>query len=349
MNDIPNYNDYLGQNEDWSEFNKTVSDNTGNRYKEMWLQNLKGNKERVKKQGWAAPYLQDIHEGKTAIILGASPAIKKQVSILQSLQDDPEFVLIGITSGLKWLLDNDIKPKYCMIADADPAMVRFWEDLDMSKTKDILLISNVLTSPEMLDKWQGDIKFLAIYTAIKEMDRKFEKWYRPVNGCGVLFAGLCSQYNEGVAFARLVMGCKILIFVGNELSFPSNDAEKAPYYVDGKKDVKDSWLRKPHPDIYGNVAYTNYMFMSLKLSLEDFLGKISGDGWYFNATEAGIFGVSNRFGNLPWIVQMKLPMAIMQARSIMRTGNPILNNFLIQKPSLSETFVYGGNNHVRLQ
>lgn len=333
--------DYLGQNKDWSDFNGLISDNTGSHYKDLWLKNLKANKERVKERGWAAEQLQDLHGGKAGVLLGASPAIKRQVDYLRQLQYDPDFVFIGITSGLKWLLDNGIKPKYCMIADADPKMMRFWEGLDMAKTKGVTLIANVLTAPEMLDAWQGDIKFLAIYTTIAEMDKEYMKLYHPVNGCGVLFAALCSQYNTGAAVAFTIFGCRTLIFVGNELSFPSKDSAKDKYYAD-RDDVKDSWLRKPHPDIYGNVAYTTYMFMALKLSLEDFLGRISGMGVFINATEAGIFGVTARYGNVSWISQMRLPTAVAQARHIIKHGKPMYEPPMIQRPTLQQVASFGG-------
>jgi hypothetical protein len=214
--------------------------------------------------------------------------------------------------------------------------------LDMNTTQGITLIANVLTSPEMLAAWRGNIEFLAIYTAIEEMDRQYTKMYPNVNGCGIMFAALCSQYNTGAAFSFLVMGCHTLIFVGNELSFPSDNTAKDRYYAD-REDLKDNWLRRPHPDIYGNVAYTTYMFMALKMSLEDFLGKVSGLGTFINATEAGIFGVSHRYGNLSWVKQMRLPMAVAQARHIMRTGQPIYDIAKIATPTIQQVSMYGGN------
>ena len=93
------------------------------------------------------------------------------------------------------------------------------------------------------------------------------------------------------------------------------------YYVD-REDLKDGWEKHPQIDINGNKVYTNYMLMSLKFVLEDLLGKLSGAGWFFNCTEAGIFGVSKKHGNLPWIHQLKLKTGIAQARQIMRTGEP---------------------------
>jgi len=316
---LPNPLNFLDSNQDWRKFTTKVSDNTGAHYLDLWIENARINRKIVRNRGWIAE-LQDNHSGKTAVMLGASPAIKNQIATLRILQDDSDFVLIGITSGLKFMLDNGIKPKYVMIADADPDIERFWKGLDMNQTKDMTLLANICTHPKLLNMWQGPIKFIAIYTAVKKLDRKLAKWYSPVNGVGNFFPALCSQYNTGAALAYMVFGCKIIIFVGNELSFAD---EQTTYYAD-REDVKDSWERGPHMNIRGERAYTNAMLMSLKFALEDFLGKISGDGWFFNCTEAGIFGVSKRFGNLPWITQLTLTAGIMQAKSIMHTGKPIL-------------------------
>jgi hypothetical protein len=309
--------DYLKGNKDWSEFLHSVSHNTSVVYESLWLQNAFKNQKRIKKYGWACEKLQEAHGGKTAILLGASPAIVKQIEHLRSIQDDPDLVFIGISSGIKYLIENGIYPKYVMICDADPAVKRFWKGLDMKETKNMTLIASICVHPDLLDMWEGDIKFIAIWTNIEKLDRKLYKMFSPLNGCGAFFPALSSQYNTGVAFAYLVLECLILIFVGNELSF---EDEKISYYVD-KRDQKDGFARKPHLDIFGNAVFTTQMFMALKMTLEDFLGKLPG--YFFNATEAGIFGVSKRYGNLPWIYQIRLPMAVAQARHIMRTGKPL--------------------------
>lgn len=312
-----NSNDYIADNKDWNGFVTQVSQNTQNHYQEQWERNLKANRFLIKKWGWAAK-LQESCLGKTAVLLGASPQIMNQIPVLKDLQNDPEFIFIGISSGMKMMFENGIRPKYIMIADADPSVNRFWTEIDMEQTKGITLIANICTAPNLLAMWKGDIKFLGIFTAIKKLDKKIKKMFPDLNLCGNFFPAMSSQYNTGATFSFLILCCNILIFVGNELGFKD---DKVPYYAD-RKDVKDGWLRKPHPDIYGNTAYTNYMLMTLKLTLEDFLGKVKHGGWFFNCTEAGIFGVSKRYGNLPWIQQLKLTNGIAQARHIMRTGEP---------------------------
>ena len=351
MPEINRFN-YVESNKDWSKFVDAVSHNTGKVYGKLWVANLRTNRKRVKRCGWAAEDLLDTQIGKTAVLLGASPTIRKQVEQLKELQKDPNFLFLGISSNFKFLCDNGIKPKYIFIADADPALVEWFKGYE-NETEGVTLISNLCAHPKVLDMWKGDVKYLALYTAIPELDKDMKKWYKPVNGCGYVFPALCSQYNTAVAFAYLVFGCRILIFVGNELGFA--DKEVA-YYVD-RKDKKDAWERKPHIDIYGNVAYTNYMLFSLKMALEDFLGKLQG--WFFNATEAGIFGVSARYGNLPWIQQFKLDMAVKQAKHIMKYGIPLTLDSVTEdiygkkessckKESYKEITIKGGDCFVRL-
>jgi hypothetical protein len=241
-----------------------------------------------------------------------------------------------------------------LVADADPAMERFWANIDMEATKDITLISNLCTRPKLLEKWQGPIKFLAIYSSEKRVNRLISKRYRPINNTGTWFPAISSQYNTATAFSFLVLRTPILIFVGNELSFAD---QEVTYYAD-QDDLKDAWARKPHLNIFGKTAYTNYMLMSLKIGLEDFLGKMSGAGWFFNCTEAGIFGVSveweRKHGSpsLPWIHQLRLKSGIAQARSIMETGKPVYisapESSIFVPKDIETVQKFGGKNHVRL-
>ena len=308
---------FLEQNKDWQEFVCSVSDNTGNAFLDLWVANAKLNKGLISKYGWAASDLQEAHKGKTAVMLGASPNIRTQIDFLKKLRQDPGFIFIGVSSGLKYFLEQGLKPHYVMIADGQAEIEKHWAGIDMEQTKDITLIANICAFHPMIAKWKGDIKFIAVYSAIDTLDKQIMEDYAPINGIGRYFPALCSQYNTGVAVAYLIFRTEVIIFVGNELSFPT---EETPYYVD-RQDLKDAYDRKPHIDIRGKKVFTNYMLMSLKFTLEDFLGKLPG--WFFNASEAGIFGVSSRYGNLPWIYQFTLPMAVAQANSIMRTGKPI--------------------------
>ena len=312
--------DYFNQNEDFKKFISDTSDNTGRKNMDNWIKNLRDNRELFRKTGWAAVELQGKHKGKTAIIMGASPAIAKQIELLKEIQSDEDFILCGLSSNLEYLLNNGIQPKYVIVVDADASTGRDWDNIDMDKTKNIILIANLFAYSPMLQKWKGPLFFLGLGTSDKHFARKQEKWYGLQNGIGSEFPCISAQFNIITAVSFLIFECKIILFVGHELSFKD---EESSYYVD-RKDPRDNEERYPHGDIHGNIVHTTHGLMAVKLSLEGFLELLSEVGWFFNCTEAGIFGITKRFPDLhvPWIQQLTLKNGIAQARHIMRTGEP---------------------------
>jgi hypothetical protein len=309
---------YVHSNKGWLGFVEAMSDNTGDHFREDWFANGKINKELLKKSGWATETFQDTCIGKTAVVIGASPSIAKQLDTLRDLQNDPNFVLLTVSSEIRHLLNNGIKPHFVLISDASPVIKTYWDGMDMELTKGITLVSSPFVPPEMLHSWQGDVKFIAYYTTIKRLDKMFRRDCYPINGCDIMFPSLASSYNSCVSFSYLVLRTEIIIMVGNELSYEKE--LEGTYYVD-REDAKDKGKRYPHINIYGGKSWTTTIFMATKLALEDYLGKLHG--WFFNATEAGILGVSSKYGNLPWIKQVKLKMAVAHAKSLMQTGRPL--------------------------
>ena len=305
----------------FDDFLDGISNNTGAIFTERWQKHASENYPLFKTTGWACPALQDVDKDKTAVIIGSSPAVGNQIEELKELQHDPNFVLCSLSSNLAWLLNNGITPKYCIIVDAVVSTGEDLDAIDMELTKNITLIAVTVCHPAVLHKWKGPLYFLALITDDKKVKKIHNTKYKNVNGNGQEFPTLMGQFNIMTAFAYAVLGCSIIIFVGNELSYQKKDST---YYV-GRKDARDEDRKGVQGDIYGNLVETNHNLLALKISLERFLESISGAGWFFNCTEAGIFGVTKKFpGNLiPWIHQLKLSAGIMQARSIMRTGEPM--------------------------
>lgn len=330
---------YASKNPDWMEFTEWISSNTGGKNLSVWIENARINKKLFKKTGkaWATVDLQDLHLGKTVVMIGASPALSKQLDILRDLQHDSDFVLFGISCNLKYLLDNGIKPNYVVTVDGHWSQGDFWKDLDMEKTKDITLITNVFSYPDMLKTWEGPLKWLYLATDNKSFDRKLKKWFLPVNGIGHGFPSVMSQYNIGTMLSVLVLGCRIVLFIGNELSYATKDTR---YYID-RTDEKDFDKKQPAMDLYGNVVYTSYQLWALKTASEYFIDQMKSAAWWFNCTEAGIFGVSKRNGNEGHIWQLTFKNGIAQARHIMRTGEPFYSSSpgsIVTVPSMPEAW-----------
>lgn len=341
---------YIGSNEIVTKFVMAVSANTETDRKEVWTKHARENRVNVKRCGWSCDDYFEKGKGKASIIIGASPYLKNQIEQLKELQKDKDFVLVGISAGIRYLIQNGIRPDYTFISDSGNKMIEWFEGIE--DTTGMILCADITANLEAVKMWEskgGIVKYHAVYSAIKDLDRKIAKWYRPLNGVGEFLPSLSSQYNTATAWAFQVLCSPVLIFVGNELSFPSGDGYKDKYYVD-RTDEKDHWIRKPTEDIHGNVVYTTFMFYQMKMVLEDYLGKVSGAGFFFNATEAGIFGV-NRGESVPWIRQFTLKNAVKQAKHILFFGEPLKENVLIEKPTLTEIGQYtnpiGGNNHVR--
>ena len=331
--------DYGTKNPDWVKFTEHISANTGAKSLPTWIDNAKINRKLFKETGkaWATVDLQDLHLGKTVVMIGASPALSKQLDTLRELQHDTDFVLFGISCNLKYLLDNGIKPRYVITVDAHWSQGDFWKDLDMEKTKDITLITNVFSYPDMLRTWKGPLKWLYLASDDKAFDKKLKKWYGPVNGIGHGFPSVMSQFNIGMMFSVLCLGCRVVIFVGNELSYATKET---PYYVD-RTDEKDVDGKQPAMDMYGKCVYTSLQLWALKVASEYFIDKMKNIAWWFNCTEAGIFGVSKRNGNERHIWQLTFKNGIAQARHIMRTGEPFYSyspGSIVDVPDRMETW-----------
>jgi hypothetical protein len=313
--------DYLTKNKEFEQFIGAISDNTGKKFMGLWTSHLRDNRALFRKTGWANVALQGKEKGKTAVIIGSSPALKKQMNALRELKTDKDFVLCGISSNLGYLLKNGVKPKYCIVVDAHESTGADWDDIDMRRTKDVVLVANTYAYPPMLKKWQGPLYFVDLQTGDKKFEKKKRKWYGPANGCDSGFPSIMAQYNIMAAFAFLVLECPVLIFVGHELSFRG---KKSRYYVN-RKDDRDNERRFDHGDIYGKKVQTTVSLLAVKYSLEGFLELLSEAGWFFNCTEAGIFGITKKFDDfhVPWIQQLTLTMGVAQARHIMRTGQPL--------------------------
>jgi hypothetical protein len=317
--------EYIGSDQTKKHFVHQVSETTGELHAKEWLETIRENRQYVKKYGWACETFQGTGKRKASVVMGVSPAIKKQVPLLRKLQSDPDFILIGISSGLKFCYESGIVPHYCFVAEVQPVVLKWFEDLPEAFMRGITLIVDIHTNPKVMDVWKGKISFLGTYSVEKNVDKKAKKWLYPVNGIDRFFPALGAQHGSATAFANIVLESPAVIFVGSEFGFPSNDPVKDKYYAN-RTDEKDHWERMAHTDIYGNVAYTTFALLQNKYILEDWCGKMAGMSYFLNATEAGIFGVTghgDKAAHLPWITPIRLDMAIKQAKSILYYGTPI--------------------------
>ncbi len=120
--------DYIVENPDWLKFVRQVSDNTTNALNKEWQANFDTNLKVIKERG-SAWELQGAHGfNKIAIIVGASPALKKNVHYLKMAGEETVVVTTG--SALKFLLSKGIKPEYVVICDSSILVKKQIEGVD---------------------------------------------------------------------------------------------------------------------------------------------------------------------------------------------------------------------------
>ena len=248
---------------------------------------------------------------KTVIIVGASPALKKNVDALKDIEGEfrDRFILIVVNSAAKFVLDNGIKPDYIISVDCDEEL--WTRDFSQFNREDLTVICSPFMHPEMVKNWKGKILFMPMGCADEKVQEEVVKVLgavRTVPGCG-------NAFNEAVFISWMIFHCRNYIFVGSELSWPKDER----YYVDGKhsNDEEDDGIQKiQHVDIYGNLVLTTAGHFVFKLWLEDLASK--APGVFINATEAGILGMGHEDGHLPFIKQYYLKAAIAYVKQIYR-------------------------------
>ena len=248
---------------------------------------------------------------KTSIIVGASPALKKNVDDLKKIEGEfrDRFVLFVVNSAAEYVLSKGVKPDYIISVDADEEV--WTRDLSKVNGCGVPLLCSPFVWPEVPKNWKGELIFIPMGCKDEKVQNDVLNVLnapRTIPGCG-------NAFNEAVFISFWCLDSRNFVLVGNELSWPIG----GKYYVDGKhsNDEEDDTLQKVHTvDIYGKQVVTTAGHWVFKIWLEDMASKVHGV--FINATEAGILGVSPEDGLLPFIKQFYLGKAIKYIKGLYR-------------------------------
>lgn len=304
------YLGYLDARPNLKKFLEKMQENTVVHKEGEWAGQIKENWPYLIKYG-SLGSLEGSGADKTAIIVGASPALRKNVEALKRIEGEfrDKFILFVVNSAAKFVLDNGIKPDYIISVDCDEEL--WTRDFSQFNREDLTVICSPFMHPNMVKNWKGKMYFLPMGCSDEQVQAEVVKVLgatQTVPGCG-------NAFNEAVFISWTIFHCRNFIFVGSELSWPVGEK----YYVDGKhsNDEEDEGIGKfQHPDIYGNIVITTAGHFVFKVWLEDLASK--APGVFINATEAGILGMSAEDGRLPWIKQFYLGPAIEYIKQIYR-------------------------------
>ena len=274
-------------------------------WRTVWLSNIAKNKAKF---GSFADYsvgkLFLKHNLKPAIIAGAGPSLKKNVTELKGRGDVP---LVSCLHNFHFLEDNGVPADYYLSLDAGPVVLeevseggKLTEEAYWDLTKDRVLVAYIGSDPRLFERWQGQIYLFNAPMPEQSLNEEIDaiEPFRAVLSNGGNVLGSCLYFSKGV------LGCPITVFVGADFSFA----------YDCK--TFHSWASKYDAhlgqtvqltDIFGIKVHAWPSYANFKVWFEWVSCNVPG--YYINATEGGCLG-SYPQGNIQQIKQMDLGDAL---------------------------------------
>ena len=271
--------------------------------RKIWKTNYIVNKPKIK------PVERSLKAGiKCCILVGSSPAIKKQIPLLKNLSDN--FLIISSNGAYEYLVKNGVEPDYVVLIEGRNHVVR-----DICTKSDATLIVSPFVDPLVYDLWDGPIETY-MCSGGEDFDKTLHEDFKGVSDIDV---GGGNVINASFLYTYKYLSCRNYIAIGTSLCYYDN------YYVDGRstKHVMDNLEQNEHikaVDIYGEEVRTTAPLLLYKTWMETYSRVAKVD--LINATEDGILGVylepiekkqdiiSFKVKYLPWISIAPLSMAI---------------------------------------
>jgi hypothetical protein len=245
---------------------------------DKWLENYRLNKG----LGEMLPYGQARdRSNKTAILIGGSPALHRNLDHLNGLEDD--FVIIPCNTSLPPVLEAGITPDFVFAVEGRD---HIYNDMDC-KRDDLTLIASPFISHKTLQNWKGPVRYFFMGGGDKwdpELRKDIEgKHDVEISGGNVISCAMLWAYK----FLKI----RHFIFTGMSLCYYGqyyHDGRSIPQIEDEKE--KTTWINVV--DMYGALAKSTYPLILYKQWLESYTRYIiQYGGSITNATEDGILGV----------------------------------------------------------
>ena len=290
---------------------------------DKWIENYRANKELYGGSHLPSFEAEKKQSNRTAVLVGGSPAIHKNMHQLANLGDD--FVVIPCNTSIKPALEAGVTPSYVFSVEGRD---HIYDDMDIGR-EDLTLIASPFISPRTLANWKGPVKFFLIGGGKKwgphlEEDLGGNESIE-ISGGNVVSTAMLWAYK----FLRI----RHFIFTGMSLCYYDK------YYHDGRsvaqvENEKEKWNFMNVLDMYGGIAKSTYPLLLYKQWLESYTRYVTQYGGSItNSTEDGILGVLPEVINiegtkmqvkptyLPWINILPLEVALTAHRRRMEVQN----------------------------
>jgi hypothetical protein len=271
----------------------------------IWLERYKENRAKIKP--FPKTYLG---AGKACILVGASPAIKKNYQRLRALGKD--FLIVACNGAAKFLTEHGIRPDYIFCVEAGEHIVK---DFDFD-TEGLTLIAGPYIPSKVYETFKGDV-----FTYLVGGGETVDGLIREDFGKSAVEIGGGNVVSTGLLWAYKFLMSRYFIFTGMSLCYYDK------YYFDDRstkfvgQDLEGLRGNYMALDIYGDQVSTTPALTMYKVWLETYL-RYAHDAVFVNATEDGILGVypevvdfkeeeiyyKTRY--LPWITIAPLDVAV---------------------------------------
>ena len=245
--------------------------------REQWNKHTEANIHRFNKDNsiWNLEFKYYEEKEKAMILVGASPCLQKDVEKLKQVDDN--FCIVCANSSLKFLLNHDIVPDYCICLDSDDIDIPQHLDVD---TDQVTLLASTAMCGEALDNWKGPIYYMPYYSVDKPLRQKI----RSRLGKGVPGGG--NSMTQGFYLVSIIFASRTVIFVANEYCFDS----RKDYYAD-KDAAKQEKMKILYPavDVLGRKKWTLPALYNYVIWQEKACSDLSPPGFFID-TSFGLLG-----------------------------------------------------------
>ena len=255
--------------------NQKMQINTLDLHGEMTLKNSLLNLKQISGNSYLSSY-KDHFKGKPAILIAAGPSLKKQLPLLQQVQD--QYILIAAGQTIKTLHAHGIHPHFVVAADPQDALQKYFDSDQF--TREILLCLTVC-SAEVVKRFPGHKVFFQ-YTP--KIDQALSD---TLGTMGTVSLG-GSVANVSYSLARY-FGIEDIALVGQDLAFTNGESHTDGYVnkkILAENDMASNTRYRKVPGYYGDMVYTNRQMDTYRNWFELVLEKDKQVKLY-NCTEGG--------------------------------------------------------------
>jgi hypothetical protein len=241
---------------------------------ELWARNYTANRDKIQKfpqMNWG--------RNKVAVLVGASPSLKKNYKVLHELNEN--YIVITTPTTLKFLLDEGIQPDVVFACEGRD----HWLNDIVCDTRNLMLIGSPFLPPEVLEMWQG-----CCYHYILRGGEKYDKMIQE-DYPDLWDVGGGNSLSTAFLWSFKYLMCRRFVFVGTSFCHYAGNY----YYDDRPQPVEklDRWNFLKAMDIHGNIVNTTPTLLSYKVWLEAAMRSAFNkyQAEFVNCTEDGILGV----------------------------------------------------------